>query len=48
VADLGWNLPTQVLFKVLRLGDENLETVKTGSWNQILHVFGIAALGYTS
>ncbi|NOX28426.1 MAG: cytochrome P450 [Actinobacteria bacterium] len=41
VADLAWSLPAQVLFRVLGLGDENLETVKTGSWNRILFVYGL-------
>lgn len=40
VGDLAWSLPAQVLFRVLGLDDEHLETIKTGSWNRILFVYG--------
>ena len=40
VGDLAWSLPAQVLFRVLGLDDDNLETIKTGSWNRILFVYG--------
>ena len=37
---LCWGLPAQVLFRILGLGDEHLETVKAGSWSRILFVYG--------
>ena len=37
---LCWGLPAQVLFRVLGLDDEHLETVKAGSWARILFVYG--------
>lgn len=40
VGDLAWSLPAQVLFRVLGLDDDNLETIKTGSWSRILFVYG--------
>lgn len=41
IADLAWSLPALVLFRVLGLGEEHLETVKEGSWSRILFVYGI-------
>ncbi len=41
VGDLAWGLPAMVLFRILGLGDEHLETVKAGSWSRILFVYGI-------
>lgn len=40
IDDLCWGLPAQVLFRVLGLDDEHLETVKAGSWARILFVYG--------
>jgi cytochrome P450 len=40
IGDLCWSLPAQVLFRVLGLDDEHLETVKAGSWARILFVYG--------
>jgi cytochrome P450 len=40
IDELCWGLPAQVLFRVLGLGDEHLDTVKAGSWARILFVYG--------
>lgn len=42
IADLCWGLPVRVLFRVLGLSDQHLETVKAGSWARILLVYGRA------
>ena len=40
VRELAWDLPALVLFKILGVPDNDVESIKTGSWNRILFVYG--------
>ena len=40
VRELAWDLPALVLFKILGVPDNDVERIKTGSWNRILFVYG--------
>jgi cytochrome P450 len=40
IRELAWDLPALVLFKILGVPDEDVERIKTGSWNRILFVYG--------
>jgi cytochrome P450 len=40
VADLAWELPVLVLFRILGLPAEAVARVKEGSWNRILFIYG--------
>lgn len=40
VRELAWDLPVRVLFRILGIPDEEVERIKTGSWNRILFVYG--------
>jgi cytochrome P450 len=40
VRELAWDLPVLVLFKILGVPDSDVESIKTGSWNRILFVYG--------
>jgi len=40
VRDLAWKLPVLVLFRILGVPDDEVQCVKTGSWNRILFIYG--------
>jgi cytochrome P450 len=40
VADLAWELPVLVLFRILGVDNSEVTRVKEGSWNRILFVYG--------
>ena len=40
VHELAWDLPVLVLFKILGVPDDDVERIKTGSWNRILFIYG--------
>jgi cytochrome P450 len=40
VRDLAWELPVHVLFRMLGIGDDQIQRVKDGSWNRILFSYG--------
>ena len=40
VRDLAWELPVLVLFRMLGIGDDQIQRVKDGSWNRILFIYG--------
>ena len=40
IRELAWDLPALVLFKILGVPDDDVERIKTGSWNRILFVYG--------
>jgi len=40
VRELAWDLPVLVLFKILGVPDNDVESIKMGSWNRILFVYG--------
>ena len=40
VRELAWELPVLVLFKILGVPDSDVESIKTGSWNRIIFVYG--------
>ncbi|MBV8848461.1 MAG: cytochrome P450 [Methylobacteriaceae bacterium] len=40
VADLAWELPVLVLFRILGVDDREVPRVKEGSWNRILFIYG--------
>jgi cytochrome P450 len=40
VRDLAWELPVLVLFRMLGVGEDQVQCVKEGSWNRILFIYG--------
>ena len=40
VRDLAWELPVLVLFRILGVPDDEVQRIKTGSWNRILFIYG--------
>ena len=42
VADLAWELPALVLFRILGVPDRDVPRIKDGSWSRILFVYGRA------
>jgi cytochrome P450 len=40
IADLAWELPVLVLFRILGVDEQEVKRVKEGSWNRILFIYG--------
>jgi cytochrome P450 len=40
IADLAWELPVLVLFRILGVHEQEVKRVKEGSWNRILFIYG--------
>jgi cytochrome P450 len=40
IADLAWELPVLVLFRILGVDEREVTRVKEGSWNRILFIYG--------